>query len=175
MVWWSRVQGSISEAQGLEVRDLISIQGWDLFSYIDELTYWELMIDVMSSFELNHTIPSLGHRETISFQMFSEQYMMSYKDFFCMDGADRCGVHPYRVIIIALSRPFVPPEPRLGWIKCFISLGKSYLFLNNVIMDPNPLRPQDLRTWDLKSICRRMPGIPLPPPHSITDTDWVRR
>lgn len=38
-------------------------------------------MEVMSSFELDRTIINLGHQETISFQMFREEYMMSYTDF----------------------------------------------------------------------------------------------
>lgn len=38
-------------------------------------------MEVLSSFELNRTILSLGHRKTISFQMSGEEFMMSYMDF----------------------------------------------------------------------------------------------
>lgn len=38
-------------------------------------------MEVMSSFELDCTIISLGHLETISLLMFGELYMMSYKNF----------------------------------------------------------------------------------------------
>lgn len=38
-------------------------------------------MEVMSTFELGCTIFSLGHLKTISFQMFWEEFMISYMDF----------------------------------------------------------------------------------------------
>lgn len=45
-----------------EVRELILVYGWDQFFGIYDLTYWELTVEVMSSFELEHTIISFGYR-----------------------------------------------------------------------------------------------------------------
>lgn len=45
------------------------------------MTYWELTLEVMSSLELDRTIISLSHHDTISFQMFRVEYLMSYTDF----------------------------------------------------------------------------------------------
>lgn len=39
------------------------------------------MMEVMSLFELDQTIISLRLRETISFQMFGEEYLMSFMNF----------------------------------------------------------------------------------------------
>lgn len=38
-------------------------------------------MEVMSLFELDQTIISLRLRETISFQMFGEEYLMSFMNF----------------------------------------------------------------------------------------------
>lgn len=41
----------------------------------------ELTLEVMSSFELDQMITSLSHHETISFQIFIVEYLMSYVEF----------------------------------------------------------------------------------------------
>lgn len=78
-----KIDWSTIEKIGLadEVQDLISMQGWDLFFDIDELTYCELTMEVMSSLKLHRTIIILNHRENISFQMFGVGYIISYTEF----------------------------------------------------------------------------------------------
>lgn len=56
-----------------EVIELISIQGWK--------QSLELAIEVMSLFELDRMIISLSHHETVIFEMFGDEYQMSYKEF----------------------------------------------------------------------------------------------
>lgn len=43
-----------------EVRDLTSMWEWDQFFGIDKTTYWKLMMEFISSFELDKTIISLN-------------------------------------------------------------------------------------------------------------------
>lgn len=62
------------------VHGLISMQGWEQFFTTYEPIYWELTIKVMSLFELDWTVISLSQRETINFQMFCEEYVMSFTD-----------------------------------------------------------------------------------------------
>lgn len=42
------------------------------------MTYWELTLEVMSSFELDRMIINLSYHKTISFLMFMVEYLMSY-------------------------------------------------------------------------------------------------
>lgn len=57
------------------------MQGWEQFFAFNEQIYWDLTLKVMSSFELDQMITSLSPLETISFQMFGAEYLMSYMDF----------------------------------------------------------------------------------------------
>lgn len=61
--------------------DLILVQDWEQFFSIDEPMYWELKMEVMSSFKLDWMIISLNYCQTISFQMFGWEYQMSYTEF----------------------------------------------------------------------------------------------
>lgn len=46
-----------------------------------ERTYWDLTLEVISSFKLDRMIISLSHHKTIIFQMLRVKYLMSYMDF----------------------------------------------------------------------------------------------
>lgn len=42
------------------IHDLTFAQGWDMFFEIKEATYWELTMEIMSSFKLDRSIINLS-------------------------------------------------------------------------------------------------------------------